>query len=74
MKSRIMSMWDKIMLHKRCIIKCINDQLKNKANIVHSKHCSIHNFIMNICAALTAYPFFENKPELCLCMWKRLHK
>lgn len=34
-----------------------------RANIVHSRHRSIHNFIMNICAALTAYSFFENKPE-----------
>ncbi len=31
------------------------------ANIVHSRHRSIHNFIMNICSALTAYSFFENK-------------
>lgn len=58
-----MSMWNKIMLRKRYIIECINDLLKNKANIVHSRHRSIHNFIMNICAALTAYSFFENKPE-----------
>lgn len=64
MKNRLMSMWDKIMLRKRCIIECINDLLKNKANIVHSRHRSIHNFIMNICAALTAYSFFENKPEV----------
>jgi len=63
MKNRLMSMWDRIMLRKRCIIECINDLLKNKANIVHSRHRSIHNFIMNICAALTAYCFFENKPE-----------
>lgn len=63
MKNRLMSMWDKIMLRKRCIIECINDLLKNKANIVHSRHRSIHNFIMNIYAALTAYSFFENKPE-----------
>lgn len=63
MKNRLMSMWDKIMLRKRYIIECINDMLKNKANIVHSRHRSIHNFIMNICAALTAYCFFENKPE-----------
>ena len=56
-------MWDKIMLRKRCIIECINDLLKNKANIVHSRHRSIHNFIMNICAALTAYSFFDNKPQ-----------
>ena len=63
MKNRLMPMWDKIMLRKRCIIECINDLIKNKANIVHSRHRSIHNFIMNICTALTAYSFFENKPQ-----------
>ena len=36
MKNRLMPMWDKIMLRKRCIIECINDLPKNKANIVHS--------------------------------------
>ena len=30
--------------------------LKNKANLVHSRHRSVHNFIMNNC-------FFDNKPE-----------
>ncbi|MDY3943301.1 MAG: IS982 family transposase, partial [Alloprevotella sp.] len=39
------------------------DLLKNKANLVHSRHRSIHNFIINICAALAAYSFFENKPN-----------
>ena len=52
-----MPLWDKIMLRKRYIIKCINELLKNKANLV------IHNFIMNLCSALTAYCFFGNKPE-----------
>ncbi|TGX81537.1 IS982 family transposase, partial [Palleniella muris] len=28
-----------------------------------SRHRSVHNFIMNICSALTAYCFFDNKPE-----------
>ena len=51
-----------IMLRKRYIIKCINELLKNKANLVHSRHRSIHNFIMNLCSALTAYCFFDNKP------------
>ena len=41
----------------------INELLKNKANLVHSRHRSIHNFIMNLCSALTAYCFFDNKPE-----------
>ena len=63
MKNKLMAMWDKIMLRKRNIIECINELLKNKANLVHSRHRSIHNFIMNLCSALTAYCFFENKPE-----------
>ena len=53
----------KVMLRKRYIIECINGLLKNKANLVHSRHRSIHNFIMNLCSALTAYCFFDNKPE-----------
>ncbi|WP_031541402.1 transposase, partial [Bacteroides sp. Ga6A2] len=63
MKNKLMSLEEKILLRKRCIIECINDLLKNKANLVHSRHRSIHNFIMNICSALTAYCFFENKPD-----------
>lgn len=63
MKNRLMPMWDKIMLRKRYVIECINELLKNKANIVHSRHRSLHNFIMNICSALTAYCSFDNKPE-----------
>ena len=63
MKNKLMSMYEKITLRQRYIIECINELLKNKANIVHSRHRSIHNFIMNICAALTAYCFFDNKPE-----------
>lgn len=56
-------MWDKFMLRKRYVIEYINEQLKNKANLVHSRHRSIHNFIMNICSALAAYCFFDNKPQ-----------
>ena len=63
MKNKLMPMWDRIMLRKRYIIECINELLKNKANLVHSRHRSVHNFIMNLCSALAAYCFFENKPE-----------
>lgn len=63
MKNRLMPMWDKIMLRKRCIIETINDMLKNTAQVVHSRHRSIQNFIMNLIAALAAYSFFENKPK-----------
>jgi len=63
MKNKLMPMWDKIMLRKRYIIECINELLKNKANLVHSRHRSIHNFMVNLCSALTAYSFFDNKPQ-----------
>ena len=53
----------KVMLRKRYIIECINELLKNKADLLHSRHRSTHNFIMNLCSALTPYCFFDNKPE-----------
>lgn len=56
-------MCDKIMLRKRCIIETINDMLKNTAQLVHSRHRSINNYIMSMIAALAAYSFFENKPQ-----------
>lgn len=37
--------------------------LKNGAQIVHSKHRSVNNFIMTIISALGAYCFFDNKPQ-----------
>ena len=52
------------MLRKRYIIECINDRLKNTAQIVHSRHRSINNFIMNFVPAITAYCFSDNKPQL----------
>ena len=61
MKNKLMPLWDKMMLRKRYIIECINELLKNKANLVHSRHRSVHNFLMNLCAALAAYCFFENR-------------
>ena len=40
----------------------INNMLKNTAQIVHSRHRSVNNFIMNLISALGAYCFFDNKP------------
>ena len=63
MKNRLMPMRDKILLRRRCIIETINDVLKNVANLVHSRHRALHNFVMNIVSCLTAYCFFDNKPQ-----------
>ncbi len=64
MKNRLMSFYDKIMLRKRSVIETINDELKNICDIEHSRHRSIHNFFMNLIAALGAYCFFDKKPAI----------
>ena len=38
--------------------------LKNVAQLVHSRYRSVHNFIMNLLAAMGAYCFFSTKPEV----------
>ena len=43
-----MDVHDKIMLRKRSIIETINDMLKNVAQIVHTRHRSVSNFIVNL--------------------------
>ncbi|EHJ39037.1 hypothetical protein HMPREF0673_01743 [Leyella stercorea DSM 18206] len=37
--------------------------LKNTAQIVHSHHRFVSNFIINLISALEAYCFFDNKPR-----------
>ena len=62
MKNKLMPFYDRMMLRKRYIIETINDMLKNTAQIVHSRHRSVNNFVMNLISALGAYCFFDNKP------------
>ena len=64
MKNKLMPLYDKILLRKRSVIETINDELKNVAQLVHSRHRSVFNFAMNVLAALTAYSFFEKKPSI----------
>ena len=64
MKKRLMTSRDRILLRKRSVIETINDILKNTCDIEHSRHRSIHNFIMNLIAALGAYCFFDKKPAI----------
>ncbi|MBQ0063267.1 MAG: IS982 family transposase [Prevotella sp.] len=63
MKNKLMPLWDKLELRKRYVIELINDQLKNKANLVHSRHRSINGFLINLISAMGAYCFFDNKPD-----------
>ncbi len=58
MKQWLMPFYDKIMLRKRSIILSLNDMLKKVAQLVHSRHRSVHNFRMNLLAVMGAYCFF----------------
>lgn len=64
MKNKLMTLQDKFLLRKRGLIECVNDQLKNKCHIEHSRHRSVCGFILNLLAALSAYALQPNKPSL----------
>ena len=64
MKNRLRDVHDKIILRKRSIIETINDMLKNVAQIVHTRHRSIANFIVNLLAGIAAYAFYDTKPSI----------
>ena len=64
MKNSLVSIADKILLRKRALIETANDELKNIAQIEHSRHRSFNNFIANSLSAIAAYCFFEKKPAI----------
>ncbi len=64
MKNQSITPNDRILLRKRAIIECVNDELKNMCKIEHTRHRSVNNFLINILGALTAYCFFTKKPSL----------
>lgn len=64
MKGINLSQADRIMLRKRAIIECVNDELKNICKLQHTRHRSISNFLLNILGTLAAYAFFPKKPSL----------
>ena len=47
MNGALMTIADKILVRKRAIIESINDELKNMAQLEHSRHRSVANFIVN---------------------------
>ena len=66
MRNSLMSVSDKIMLRKRALVESVNDELKNIAQIEHSRHRSFANFITNALSAIAAYCFFPKKPSISL--------
>lgn len=64
MKGFNISQADNILLRKRSIIQCVNDELKNICKLQHTRHRSINNFLINIMGTLCAFSFFPKKPSL----------
>ncbi len=64
MTATAMSIWDKIMLRKRFIIAMVNDQLKSISQIEHSRHRSVHGFVLNLMGSLIPYCHKEAKPTI----------
>jgi Transposase DDE domain len=64
MINKLVPMNDKISLRKRSLVETVNDQLKNISYLVHSRHRSLHNFMLNLITALIAYTHQPKKPSL----------
>lgn len=64
MKDFNLSQADRIMLRKRAIIECVNDELKNICKLQHTRHRAVSNFLINTMGVICAYHFFPKKPSL----------
>ena len=64
MKKKPLSSADQRLLHKRTLIETIIDQLKNIAQIEHTRHRSPTNFRVNLISGLIAYAHQPKKPTL----------
>jgi hypothetical protein len=64
MNNKLLELWEKLMLRKRSLIETVNDQLQNISQIVHSRHRSPINFLVNAVAGLIAYTWQDKKPKL----------
>ena len=66
MKNSLMSISDKIMLRKRAIVESVNDELKNIAQIEHSRLWAFANFITYALCAIASHYLFPKKPSISL--------
>mgnify|MGYP000067048758 FL=1 len=64
MVNKLVPIHDKVLLRKCSVIETVNDQLKNISYLVHSRHRSLHNFMLNLITALIAYTHQPSKPSL----------
>src|SRR4051794_30578585 len=63
-KNKLMPVLDKLLLRKRALIECVNDQWKNSSQMEHTRYRSATNGIVNMLAVVVAYTFQPKKPAL----------
>ena len=65
-----MSVSDRLLLRKRAIIEAVNDELKNIAQVEHSRHRCFDNFIVSMLGAIAAYCNFpKSRVSICNARW-----
>ena len=64
MKNQLLPISDKLLLRKRALIETVINQLKNIAQIEHTRHRSLGNFMVNLLCGLIAYCHQPKKPTL----------
>ena len=64
MNGALMSVSDKLLLRKRAIIETVDDELKNIAQVEHSRHRSFDNIVVNLPGGIAAYCYFPKKPSI----------
>jgi len=64
MKNVLMDIGDKLMMRKRAVIESVNNLLKNKCQVEHTRHRSVVNFLVNLLAAVAAHGFLSRKPSI----------
>lgn len=64
MRNRLRLLRDRILLRKRSVIETVNDQLKNVAQIEHTRHRSVWNFMAHLIAGLISYTHQPHKPSI----------
>lgn len=62
MKGALMSVSDKLLLRKRAIIETVNDELKNIAQVEHSRHRCFDNFIVKLAGSYRRLLYVSKKP------------
>ena len=66
MKGALMNISDKLLNRKKAIIETVNDELKNIAQVEHTRHRSFENFVVNMQGALASYYYFSKKTSILL--------